>query len=172
MAQMRIAALAGHLDAVHAAGIIHALGHALRLAGVVEGGPATAGMEFLVRGEQLRATAHAVIGAIALGIELLIGLAKRALRSGGANHTILFRRQQLAPFFVGLDDFVGLGVHGRLFLGSWGFVFRVSNQGHGGKEREGTKKFHDRNTIQYKGERRAQKAYSFTLAIHYFPRRS
>src|SRR5688572_13905731 len=98
-------------------------------------------IEFLLRRKQFRSASAADVFARALLLELLVGRTKGALGARMSEYLILFRRENLPPFLVGLRDFGNSGpggfdfrFHGiRAFLRGWLATGLKSN--HAGKQR-------------------------------------
>lgn len=140
VAEVAVALRAEHFGADHAAGEVVAGDHVLRFGRIVEGRPAAVAVEFLLRGEELGVAAAAVVGAFALGFELLVNLAVRSLGAGLAEDAVLLGREELLPFLVGLLDFGGgLGWWGRDgFHGVLSFLLGGTGaQREGGSEQQG-----------------------------------
>lgn len=95
--------------------------------GVPEGGPATARIKFVFRGEELGTTACAVVGAGALFFELVIHVAIGGFRGGLAKDGELFRAETLLPIsglkLLGSGNLFGRA--GRFFHGLGGVCGRV-----------------------------------------------
>ena len=57
-------------------------------------------MEFLVGGEEFRAAAHAIVGALTLLFELLVNFPKGAFGASLSGDRVRLRRQTLFPVFI------------------------------------------------------------------------
>src|SRR5215472_15469050 len=101
---MRIASRAQHLGPLHEKRAV-ALGlDVLRRDRLIEARPSGARFELGVRAEQRVAAADAPVDSLLVILGVLVG--ERALGAGLARDLVLLGRQLLAPFLVGLDDFV------------------------------------------------------------------
>src|ERR1700691_3421873 len=111
MAEVRSAARAMHLGARHAvAAVDRGLDRARH--GIVEARPAGAALKFLLRFEQRLAAARA--GKRAGALLPVERAGARPLRAVLAHDVILLRRQELAPFGVGMGYGIAVCVHRRL----------------------------------------------------------
>jgi hypothetical protein len=126
VSEVGITAFADGLDAMHATGIVDDLTDIFGGGLIIEGGPATAGVELLGGGEELGSAADAVVGALALLVELLIGEAKGTLGSGLAGDSVLLLGEFLFPFGFRFNDNGFFRVHG-------GSGFGFGRGGVGGK---------------------------------------
>lgn len=101
---MGITALTKDLCARHAQAGIVLGGYGIALDGLPETGPASAGIVFGVRAEQLGAAADTAINTRVLAIVILAG--EGAFGAFFARDLILFRAQLLLPFAVAFINFV------------------------------------------------------------------
>ena len=135
MTEVGVTAFAHGFDAFHAVAVVGFFEDAFGFGGVVEGRPAAAGVEFFLRGEEFRAAAHAVVGALALLFELVIDRAIGAFGAAHACHFKLFGSEQFFPVIFRLHDFGlghGFGVGFRFVLG----LGDAEDGGKGGEESE------------------------------------
>ena len=99
---MAAAMRAQHFRAVHAETVIFAKNYLFLRGQIIKARPAAAGVELGVRGKNDFPACRAAVNPRFPGVPILAG--ERPLRVGLAQHTILFRRQFLAPFRVGFGD--------------------------------------------------------------------
>lgn len=146
MAEVAVAGGAADFDALHAGGGVDDTLDALVAGDVVERGPAAAGVELVVRGEELCVTTGAVVGAGALVFELVVDFSEGALGSVFAQDVVLLGGEFIFPLFVGFFHRLGwLGgsffrcLDGR-FAVLAGFTFAAGDgdEGHAGKKQDGS----------------------------------
>src|SRR5574341_1888995 len=105
VAQVGVAAAAEDFGAAHEEAAVVLGGDRVGGHGLVEAGPAGAGVELGVGGEQGVAAAHERVSA---GFFRVVVLArKRPLRAFLAGHVVLLGRELSFPFCVGLFNFLG-----------------------------------------------------------------
>ncbi len=97
---MRVATCAAYFGAAHAVGSVAMFVDVGGGPSLVEAGPATAGVELVVRLEQRRAAAYTAIGAG--GFEIVIFAGERAFGAGLARDLIGLGRELRTPFGLGL----------------------------------------------------------------------
>ena len=96
--EMAATVLADDLDATHAVRVVFARPHVVVEHGAREARPAGARIELVVRVKELCSAASTGVDARRMVID--VGAGKRRLGSLLAQHGVLLRRQQLAPFLV------------------------------------------------------------------------
>src|SRR3569833_2870736 len=99
---MPAAPAAQPFDALHSQAVVFAHLDFFRIGRFPEAGPAAAGVELRVRGEQLRAAAGAAVGAVLVMVPVLAG--EGAFGSRLPQHAELLGRQRLPPLLVALRD--------------------------------------------------------------------
>jgi hypothetical protein len=102
VAEVAAAMRAQHLRAVHPQTVIVAQNDFFLRGQIIKTRPAAAGVELGVRSKNDFPARRAAVNPRFPGVPILAG--ERPLRVGLAQHTILFRRQFLAPFRVGFGD--------------------------------------------------------------------
>ena len=131
--------------------------------GIVEGGPAAAGVEFFFGGKELGIASGAVVGAGALFFELFIDVTVGAFGAGFAEDAVLLGGELFFPFFVGF--FHGLGrLFGCFFFGGHGGFFVVGVQG-GGDEGEACEGGEDEGEFHFSGTSYQLSVGSWQLAL-------
>lgn len=114
MPEVCFAVSAQQLDSVHSQTGVRALKDVCFFKLRMETGPTTAGVEFAVRVKKGMAAANAMIlPTLPAGF---IFATEWRLRSGLPGHAVLFRRQLLAPFLVGLAYFRHVGILTKLWM--------------------------------------------------------
>src|SRR5262249_39573266 len=108
---MAAAAAAVHLGAAHAVAEVLGGLDRVRLR-IVEARPGGSAVELALGAKQWLAAADAAERAGALLV--VERAAARRLGAVAAQHVVLLRRQQLAPFRIGVADGILLGLHGWL----------------------------------------------------------
>ena len=99
VAEVGVAVLADDLGAAHEEAVVGAQLDVLEVGRLGEAGPAGAGVELGVGGEELGAAADAAVHAGGLLVD--VGAGEGALGAGLAGDLVLLRRQLLAPLLVG-----------------------------------------------------------------------
>ena len=102
---MRIAAVAVHLAADHAVARVGLASHVFFPRRLPEARPAAAGLELVLRAEQLGPAAYAAVLALVVVVPVLAG--ERALGAVLARHLELLRRELAFPFCIRLRHFLG-----------------------------------------------------------------
>ncbi len=103
VAEVRVAALADDLRALHQEAVVGPQFDVLEVGGLGEARPAGAGVELGVGGEELRSTADAAVHALRLLVD--VGAGEGALGARLAGHLELLGRQLLTPFLLGFLNF-------------------------------------------------------------------
>src|SRR5215471_13808624 len=106
---MAAAAAAVHLGALHAVAVVRGGLDRARLR-IVEARPAGPAVELALRAKQRLAAADTAERAGALLV--VERAAARRLGAVAAQHLVLVRREQLAPFRIGVADGILFGLHG------------------------------------------------------------
>jgi len=99
---MAAAMRANHFRAVHSQTVILAQDYFFLRGQIIKTRPAAAGVELGARGKNDLPAGRAAVNPRFPGVPIFSS--ERPLRVGLTQHTILFRRQFLAPFRVGFGD--------------------------------------------------------------------
>src|SRR5262245_38690149 len=98
MAEVGVATAAMHLRAAHAVAVIRFGRHVFLVGRLPEAGPAGAGIELVIRAEELGIAAHASVRALVVVVP--IDARKSRLRSFLARDVELLRRERVFPLCV------------------------------------------------------------------------
>src|SRR5690348_8456833 len=102
VAEVGVAVLADDLGAAHEEAVVRPQFDVLEVGRLGEAGPAGAGVELGVRGEELGAAADTSVHPV--GLLVPVGAGEGALGPGVAGHLVLLGRQLLAPLLLGFLD--------------------------------------------------------------------
>ncbi len=104
MAEMSIADIAGNFSAHHTVATVGYFPYIGRIDGSEVAGPAAAGIEFCIGGEQRRVTAYAGVGARFVVVPIATGECGFGMRLAG--YAVIECIELTAPLGIGFYDFV------------------------------------------------------------------